>query len=290
MKIQSPNNLYPGVNLHLTSLLQSESGGWESFHSDFITFIREELDRQLPSGYLARSEKSLQISEIFQPSPRETRTKPDVTIYGPSSPVGKGSMIAAAEPTAIYSIEDTLEEEENLVGIIIYQAGEGSLLGRPITRLEVLSAANKPGGSHYPKYLTRWQETLQSGLRLIEIDLLHESRPVLRLLPSYRDDEAGAYPYLILVSDPRPTFKQGPTKVYGFEVDDDFPLIEIPLAGADSIVFDFGAVYNRVFEGSRFCYTAVDYAIDPINFDHYTEADREKIQARLSVIREAHGG
>ena len=64
MPLHSDQNLYPGINPHLNSIIQKESGEWESFHNDHITNIREHLDATLPPGYLARTEKSLQISEI----------------------------------------------------------------------------------------------------------------------------------------------------------------------------------------------------------------------------------
>ena len=78
-----------------------------------------------------------------------------------------------------------MEEEETLTGLVIYQAGEGSVLGRPITRIELLSPANKPPGSHHEQYMVKRLETLKSGLRLVELDYLHESHPVIQALPSY---------------------------------------------------------------------------------------------------------
>lgn len=39
MAICTPLNLYPGVNAHLNSFLQSEGGGWESFHAQYLVMI-----------------------------------------------------------------------------------------------------------------------------------------------------------------------------------------------------------------------------------------------------------
>lgn len=285
MPIHLRENQYPGVNAHLNSFLQNEAGEWESFYADYITYIRVALDAELPSGYRAQSEKSLQISELTPSDRPVQRTKPDITIFQrqhtstPSQPTP-----SAATPVAEMPILETLDAEDFLVGVVIYQAGEGSRLGRPITRIEVLSPANKPSGSHYHTYLSKRFDTLRSGLRLVEIDYLHETRPILGVLPSYPDRDEGAFPYWITVSDPRPALENGLSRFYGFGVDEAVPPIEIPLAGADKIVFDLGAVYQRLFAESRLCMDAVDYEQLPARFETHTPADQERIRARMAAV------
>ncbi|HLA44580.1 MAG TPA: hypothetical protein VJZ27_14140, partial [Aggregatilineales bacterium] len=61
MVIHSRKNQYRGVNAHHLSIFQNEAGDWESFHSDHITHIREHLRDTLPAGYIARTERSIQI-------------------------------------------------------------------------------------------------------------------------------------------------------------------------------------------------------------------------------------
>src|SRR5690606_31840147 len=112
---------------------------------------------------------------------------------------------------------------EELNSIMIYHAKGG----KPITRIELLSPANKPQGSHYGTYLVKRDETLRAGLRLIEMDYLHETRPILPGIPSYADGEQDAFPYHIIVSDPRPTFHEGKVNVYSFGVMDALPVIDI---------------------------------------------------------------
>ena len=157
MGIFSERNLYPGVNPHLNSALQQPRGAWRSFHTYFLTYTAQWLNRNLPQGYFAQPEQSLQIS--------------------------------------IYDADD----EDTPVAVLIY-AGS-----KPVTRIEMLSPANKPGGSHFRDYATARDRALDAGLRLVEIDLLHERPPITTEIPSYRLGEADAYPYSILVSDPRPT-------------------------------------------------------------------------------------
>ncbi|MBZ0298776.1 MAG: DUF4058 family protein, partial [Anaerolineae bacterium] len=211
MALQADRNLYPGINAHLNSFLQNESGGWRSFHAEHITDIAREVDQRLPSGYFTRSEKSLQI-EDFDPGSGDqgrSRTTPDVTIYRQRTSHRGLSQARIQEvvPSLTMPLPETLDEEDELTGLVIYQAGEGSILGRPITRLEPLSPANKRGGSHHEQYMHKRSETLKSGLRLVEIDYLHQTPPVIRVLPDYSSGAPGAVPYTILISDPRPTFE-----------------------------------------------------------------------------------
>lgn len=289
MAIHADKNLYPGINAHLNSFLQNEPGGWANFHAEHIIRLREAIDEGLPPGYFARSEKSLQIGEFDPGSGTQdtSHTKPDVTVYHhPVFGSESGSVIARTDaPSITLPMPQTLAEEDELTGLIIYQAGEGSILGRPITRVELLSPANKPGGSHYEQYMVKRWETLRSGLRLVEIDYLHQTPPVIHNLPDYSRGMEGALPYVILVSDPRPTFEQGKTDVYAFGVDDPLPVINVPLAGADVVRVEFGTVYDHTLASSRFFRMVVDYAQEPAAFERYSPADQEQIRQRLATIR-----
>ena len=63
--IRLKQNPYRGPNAHLLSLQQTpdrdNAGLWHSFHSDYITYSVEWLNANLPDGYSALSEQSLQI-------------------------------------------------------------------------------------------------------------------------------------------------------------------------------------------------------------------------------------
>lgn len=275
MPIFAKTNQYPGINPHLNSYLQHEAGGWENFHSVYVVYLFEVLDEVLPPGYFARSEKSLQISEIL--------TKPDVTIFRTHLSIEKVYAEPATAPTTVLPILATLDEEETLNAVMIYQA-EGGPSGRPITRIELLSPANKASGSHHPKYTVKRLQTLQSGLRLVELDFLHESPPILSNIASYPDHEANAQPYNVFVSDPRPTLEQGQMTGYAIGVMDMLPKIVLPLAGADKIAFDLGEVYTRTFNRSRFFQSIVDYEQVPVYFDRYHQDDQTRIRQHMKTL------
>ncbi len=285
MAIHSEKNLYPGINAHLNSYLQNELGGWQSFHAEHIIDLERAINVRLPSGYYTRAEKGLQISEtLASETQKPSGIRPDVTIYQGGTRTASVSALAATPPTAVIPVVDTLGEEEYLIGLVIYQAGEGSPLGRPITRIELLSPTNKPGSSDFGHYTVKRQDALRSGLRLVEIDYLHETPPITQAIASYADGEEGAFPYNLLVSDPRPSLEKGPTYHYGFGVDDTLPVIKIPLAGADEMTLDLGDAYRRTYENSTFYPVAVNYEQAPVHFERYTEADRERIRRRMREI------
>lgn len=292
MPIHSNKNLYPGINAHLNSFKQNTQGEWESFHNLHVSHLYEAFEQQLPSGYFPRIERSLQIGVIdFEiGTRRQNPTKPDVTVYRRTSAVvGESAAVTQVSiPMRTLSLPETVEYDESITSLVIYQIEKASLLGTPITRIELLSPANKPGGSHYGQYFVKRGDTLKSGLRLVEIDYLHQTPPIISALPSYPRKEAGAYPYVILVSDPRPTFEQGLVDDYSFGVDTQIPIIDVPLAGTETLRVDFGAVYNHTFGIPRFYHSLIDYAQDPPAFDRYTEADRERIQQLLAKIRADH--
>jgi len=281
MAIYSERNLYPGVNAHLNSFLQQSGGGWESFHTRQINDFQSLLDEVLPPNYYAISEKSLQVTQMYIEEDKIFRVRPDVSIYRTDPSSGSNSTQQAALPSAVLPIIDLDEDSPNAVGI--YRIDSGQLPGVLVTRIEILSPANKHPHPYHQLYLGRRIEVLRGGVALVEIDYLHESHAVLPLLPSYPIGDAE--PYYVLVSKPVPSLEDGVMEYYSVGVVDPLPKIEIPLSGNDAVTVDFGALYNRSITQSRIFRIVVDYAQDPVNFDRYTPADQAKIHALLDEIR-----
>lgn len=243
MTLQADKNLYPGINIHLNSLLQNEPGGWESFHVEQIVELSRFIDTALPDNFVCHIEASLQLRVDEE-----------------------------------YGIEA-------LNSIIIYQSDSDKILSQPLTHIELLSPSNKPGGLHFENYKRQRLQTMEGGLNLVEIDFLHQSPPVIHGLPDYSKGEKSACAFAIFVSNPQPTLQSGTVSIYSFGVDDQLPIINIPLVGTDVVKVDFGTAYNRTFESSRFFRLVVDYEREPVQFERYTPADRERIQQRLAAIR-----
>lgn len=278
MPLQSPKNMYPGINPHLNSFLQSKGGGWKTFHSEHIIDITRTLRRQLPENYFVLTEDSLQINQVSEIGEKPRLTTPDVTIFQarPSSR-GDTSTATADAPVITLPLDLELDEESDyLTGVVIYQIEASVGRGKPVTRIELLSPVNKPG--HSFKRL----QTLRSGMSVVEIDYLHEFPPVLPKLPSYIDRKDAALPYWVLVSNP----DSDHTDVYGFEVDVRMPRVNIPLVDEEVTLLDFGAVYNQTYENIDLPQIAVDYEREPERMETYTSADQERIRQRMKTIAE----
>lgn len=276
-------NQYPGVNPHLNSLLQQKKGGWHTFHTYFLTGMADLLNSIFPEQYYAAPEESLQISiydiQAFPPEVRQSLSRPDILISKrePSAAAITATNTQSPMLTLPVWVKD---EPEDVTGLVIYTRDH-----RAITRIELLSPANKPSGSHYGQYLEKRNETLFSGLCLVEIDLLHERPPIIPLLPDYSRQESNAFPYYILVTDPRPSIKSGKTDIYGVGVLDELPNIAVPLEGEDSVSLDIGTVYNTTFNKRPFP-QRVDYTQPPIHFEAYTPLDKQQIIRHMAKIAE----
>jgi hypothetical protein len=275
MAIYAQQNLYPGINPHLNSRLQQTGGGWQSFHHYHLTHLADELNRTMPEAYYAKPEESLQIA-AYDSDFRTTRA--DILVREDTTPreTQAISPSPAASPTMSFSM--TVYDREELLAIVIYNNDD-----TPVTRIEFLLPANKYPGSHYQDYLIKRQHTLSTGLRLVEMDFLHERRPILAEIPSYKDRDTDAYPYHITVSDPRPGLTRVKVEVYGFGVFDRIPLVQIPLDGTDTTPLDFGKMYNHTFAQRPF-FRLVNYTQEPVNFEAYTEADQKRIREQMKAI------
>ena len=288
MALYSKKNLYPGMNIHLNSFLQSESGDWVSYHSTHIAHIREYLDENLPENYYALSEYGLQIGGFDAGTGWETRSKlrPDITIAQDPSPSNQQPHSPQTNtPTGTLTLIDTLPVPDELIGLVIYHISSIDEQARPVARIELLSPANKIGGSYHNEYAHKRRETLEAGLQLIEIDYLHASKPVISNLPSYINKQDHAFPYVVLINDPRPTLLDGKTNYFAWHVDDPLPTFPIELLDNDHVDVDLGQIYNRTFESIRYYHRTIDYAQEPINLDTYTDEDKRKISALLTKIR-----
>jgi hypothetical protein len=215
------------------------------------------------------------------------RPEPDVTIYEtgearqpPSTAFGEGTV-----PTLVLPATETLHVDDDLylTGLMIYRVIEESDLVA-VTRIEILSPTNKPPGDGFIQYFEKRDATLTQEMPLIEIDLLHESRPVPRGVPSYPDRHPEAHAYSIYVNDTRSGLQDGTTQVYGFGVNEPFPIVPIPLAGSDHILFDFLEPYNTTYSRLQLLRHRIDFQQVPLAFETYSPADQERIQSVMQTM------
>lgn len=295
MAIHQRQNQYPGINAHLHSYLQHEPAGWEEFHAAHITHLAEALDALLPAGYLVHLEKGMQIRELHPETGepvlirRKPRPRPDVSVLRtPEAPAGLPAGVAVLSlPTRTLPATQALEDDPAiyLMALSIRPLSRDGRAGTPITWIELLSPTNKPGGSGALQYREKRALALHSGLALVEIDYLHETPPVLSHLPDYAGGEPGAYPYRIIVTDPRPSLAEGEMLLYEIAVDSPLPVVKIPLLDADFVALDCGAVYGRTFQALRAFSYAVDYEQFPLHMERYHPNDQAKIAGRMALVK-----
>jgi Protein of unknown function (DUF4058) len=288
MPIHIRENQYLGVNPHLNSHFQQREG-WEGFHVEHLVFMREAIQSLLPPQYYVVSEQSLQLS-VLDPLEGKLRTS-DLGIYSSvQAPALVGLAEQTATPTGVFALAETLVEPEHFSGIVIYHAKDSESLGRPITRIELLSPSNKPPGSHTEQYQVKRTATLESGIHMVEIDYLHEQKSALEIIPQYMRRQTGATPYNILVNIAQPSVEAGRTLRYGFNVDELIPKIPVPLLEM-TITLDLNAVYQRTFAANTvFGMRLVNYEALPLGFESYSVQDQERIHKRMTEIqRQATG-
>lgn len=289
MAIHVRQNLFAGVNPYLQSFLQTpgtheEPSFWRSFHGQFIVILNQRINEHLPSGYRAMNERSLQIWGEADGGVQRQMRIPDVSVYqrlSVSQPPTMQNLTVL--PTWEVAIETTFDEAQ-LFGdaVLIYQNVESKILGRLVTRIELLSPSNKEGGEHSGNYRKSREEVLKSLIPLLEIDFLHESIPPIYNIPLYPYSQDSS-PYNILVNDPRPNVKLGKTRGFGAKVHQSLSEIPIPLADEDVLLFNFDAVYQETYE-NNFWGDFVDYEDLPPRLESYHPDDQQRIHARRAEI------
>ncbi|MBC7812718.1 MAG: DUF4058 family protein [Burkholderiales bacterium] len=286
-------NQYRGINPHLQSILvevSKDPSVWPSFHSDHMTNIAEFLNRQLPMRYIARTEASLQIlvDDVFF-EPRFRKSIPYVAIYEREI-ASQGSFAPTALMTGFTwqtALENTLDPEEEFVrAVVIHTVEEHGILGQAVARIELISPSNKPGRTGYPAYQKARIDALYSGTPLIEVDYIHELPATVPTYPLY-PKAANSQPYTIFINDPRPTVMEGKVRGYGFAVDSLLPTLALPLAGEESLDFDFNAVYQYTYQSGRWGFY-VDYRETPLRLHTYNLADQARIQQRMAAVAGAY--
>lgn len=269
----NPKNPYPGINAHLNSRLQND-GNWPEFHTMHISDLFSALKAQLlPLGYTAALEQSLQIRrDGFVSNPQS-----DVTVSDPLYRAPTSSHPLSVQPQdLVFPIPELLEldDQSYFRAVHVYSHSDR---GDPVAWIELLSPSNKPPHSSSALYRDKRQQVIEAGIVFVEIDYLHQTSPTFSRLPDYSRSEPGAFPYRIIVIDPRPDPEQGFAIARQFEVGATIPQVEIPLNDGDALPVDVGVIYNTTFE--RGLYSAdLDYSHPPVRFDTYHAVDQERIR------------
>lgn len=237
-------NPFPGMNPYLEA-------HWRDVHASLVVYIRNQLQRKLPSGLVARAEEGVFLDDTGEPLTywpdvlvKELRRKSGSELHEPSVPWGGETEVM--EPVLIVA------EPETERWVEIRDAS-----GRVVTVIEVLSPANKSTAG-LAAYRGKRSRFLAGGAHFVEIDLLREGRDALGLpwnaLPAREETT-----YRACV---RRSSRPSQAELYLFPLRHRLLGIRIPLREGDpEIVLDLQPLVDQCFEDGG--YAALDFSRDP---------------------------
>ncbi len=123
--------------------------------------------------------------------------------------------------------------------------------------------------------------------RAVSSEFFDEPPPTFSRWADYTRAEPDSHLYRMVVLDPRPDMKTGPADPNEFDMDAVIQTVRIPLTAGNSLGFNFGAAYMKMFEEMAYGLEPLDYAELPMNFDRYGKADQTCIAARILAVLEA---
>jgi len=239
-------NPFPGMDPYI-----ERNEIWADFHSALIDAIRGLVQPLLRPRYAALTQDRLYAVESEQP------IRPEIGVVRTSTAAPAVTPAAVAEPDAPAIFEIWREEiREPLIQIVEPAAGN-----RVVTAIEVLSPDNKRHGPGRDAYLTKREELWSSGTNLVEIDLLREGDPTVRL-STEKLASLGRWHYLVAVTRRHPSLQE----VYAIPLERRLPRVAIPLAAGDKDVsLDLQGALQRCWDEGPYP-EVLRYAENPRGF------------------------
>jgi hypothetical protein len=225
---------FPGMNPYLES-----EDTWHDFHQRFIPAAAEEIGRQVRPAYIVKVEQNDYVHELPE-GERRLLGRPDVYVAeeaGKATADTKTAATALAAPARAQLVPLTVTERDAFIEI---RDGMDRTL---VTTIELLSPSNKEPGSDRTQYLAKRSRYFDTGVHLVEIDLLRGG-PRLPLHPPPKGD------YCVMVSraEDRPN-----VGVWPIQLREPLPVIPIPLHKSDPAAkLDLQAVLHRVYDAAGY--------------------------------------
>jgi hypothetical protein len=248
-----------------------EAGDWQTFHSRFIAALGDLLVPQVRPSYVVGIAQDVYL--VRDDGGVEKR-QPDVAVLAEHAGAGspRGPAIAA---TAVHTLEPlalniplTHERTHRFIEV------RNRKSNRLVTAVEVLSPTNKVDRRGRRKYVRKRQDLIESGVNLVELDLMRRGR---RLPMHPRMPDGDYFAVLCRASDaPR-------AAVYRWSVRDPLPDVPVPLGEKDpdasvALQAAFVATYDRL---------GLDYQLpydEPLR-PPVTDADAGWLAEVLSTVR-----
>jgi len=230
---------FPGMDPYLEA-------HWRDVHTSMMTYIRDQIQDQLPFDLVARVEESVSVD--YEDNSRSIA--PDVRVVEDFDDAALGyqtASVAVAEPLLI--LEEVTQTARH-VQILDVSSGE-----RVVTAIEVLSPTNKMTVAGRGDYGRKQQDYLDARVNLVEIDLLRGGQYVLAAALK-KIPQTKRRPYMMSVQC-RTT-----TKLFGASLREPLPVIPIPLRPTDrDVSLNIQQIIDLVYDRGR--YAKLSYLTDP---------------------------
>ena len=230
---------FPGMDPYLEA-------HWRDVHTSMMTYIRDQIQDQLPSDLVARVEESVSVN--MEDGAR--LIAPDVSVVEDFEHAAMGvqsESVAVAEPLLVL---EEVPQTARHVQILDVSSGE-----RVVTAIEVLSPTNKLTVSGREDYRRKQRDYLSAGVNLVEIDLLRGGQHVLAAALEFIPEERRRT-YMMSV---RTRIR---TKLFGASLREPLPVIPIPLRPTDrDVSLNIQQIINQVYDRGR--YAKLNYQPDP---------------------------
>lgn len=245
---------FPGMDPYMES-----PRFWRGVHQSLIYCCNRALNRTLPKELVARIDERLYIEGS------ERGIVPDISVLPRAlsvSKISKGGIAVLDVPQAESAdIPDTVldyPEEVTESFITITPARQPDHI---VTAIEVLSPKNKQPGAGRQSYQRKQSEFFESGVHLLEIDLLRGGVHTVAVSQSRLQARYGRWDYLACLSRANRRYEYD---VWRMTLRDRLPRVLIPLQdGYPDISLDLQEAFDQTYEEGAFA-RSLDYNSDPI--------------------------
>ena len=239
-------NPFPGMDPYL-----EQPQIWPGFHNHLVSTMAFDLGARVPHHYRVDIEERTEVAAVYGAASDLVFMIPDALVTErPAAPAfgdrpddagtTTATATAVAPPERGIAVRVAMPEEVRVTRLYVQRMPEA----RVVTIVEVLSPSHKAPGAGRDNYLSKRGEILNSGVSLVEIDLLRRWEP----MPLETPPPPGDYRILVCRGWERPA-----AVLYPFSVRQAVPKFTLPLlrgdAGPD---VELGALINRVHRLARY--------------------------------------
>ncbi len=222
---------FPGMDPYL-----EDPWIWPDFHLTFAVGLRTELNRRLPTGYVALVDRYVWA---WEPETEERKRLGKLDVFFTGEGESRAPAAAAVAAPVEIVLPSVTEKGTPYVKIV------DRAYRRLVTVIELLSPANKTPGKDRDAYLMKQREYLATDVNVVEMDLLRKGERWSWMAPSV---VASAYYVMVSRAAERPRGHAWP-----FSVRDSLPTIAVPLTVRDGdVALELRLWMNQVYDSAGY--------------------------------------